>query len=399
MDPLPGAPAPLSRDSPAPGWRGILHRLSASIHLYEEGYILSKQNGRHPPCTKRTQPPVRSTDTAAAMKRSSYCTLLVLVGVLAVLAQDTFPDVKLVGINASDKLSILQGHPGTPGAPGMKGEPGPAGLKGDAGIPGKVGVTGEKGDTGALGATGKTGQRGAKGDTGPHGNTGNTGVTGDKVAKNCKDLLNMGFVLTGSYIIYPDGKKPLMVLCDMHTDGGGWIVIQRRVDNSVDFYNDWETYKRGFGNQMSNFWLGNENIHRITSTGKYQLRVDLEDFENVKASAAYDDFRLEGEKAKYTLRVGSFTGGNAGDSLKQHNGKPFSTKDRDNDDDDNKSPCAVSFIGAWWFASCYHSHLNGEYLIGKHNLEPRGRGVKWNGFRTSPYSLKLSEMKIRPSAT
>ncbi|RUS74675.1 hypothetical protein EGW08_017555, partial [Elysia chlorotica] len=44
---------------------------------------------------------------------------------------------------------------------------------------------------------------------------------------------------------FPGVDKPL--LCDMVTDGGGWIVIQRRTTGDVDFYRDWASYKAGFG--------------------------------------------------------------------------------------------------------------------------------------------------------
>ncbi|KAG8142107.1 putative Ficolin 2 protein, partial [Naja naja] len=42
-------------------------------------------------------------------------------------------------------------------------------------------------------------------------------------APNCKELLKRGMVLSGWYTIYPQDCKPLEVLCDMDTDGGGWI--------------------------------------------------------------------------------------------------------------------------------------------------------------------------------
>ncbi|KAJ1145722.1 hypothetical protein NDU88_012006 [Pleurodeles waltl] len=86
-------------------------------------------------------------------------------------------------------------------------------------------------------------------------------------ARNCKELLDRGTTLSGWYTICPEDGKPMTVLCDMDTDGGGWIVFQRRWDGSVDFFRDWKTYKRSFGSQMTDFWLGNDNLHHLTVTG------------------------------------------------------------------------------------------------------------------------------------
>lgn len=58
--------------------------------------------------------------------------------------------------------------------------------------------------------------------------------------------------------------------------------------------------------------------------------VELEDWSGKKVYAEYSSFRLEPEIEGYRLRLGTYQG-NAGDSLSSHNGKPFTTLDRDKD--------------------------------------------------------------------
>ena len=59
--------------------------------------------------------------------------------------------------------------------------------------------------------------------------------------------------------------------CDMETDGGGWTVIQRRINGSVDFYKGWEDYELGFGDLETEFWWGLKKIHCLTSQGSIEL--------------------------------------------------------------------------------------------------------------------------------
>uniref|UniRef100_A0A8C3SUC3 Fibrinogen C-terminal domain-containing protein n=1 Tax=Chelydra serpentina TaxID=8475 RepID=A0A8C3SUC3_CHESE len=280
--------------------------------------------------------------------------------------------VKIVGLSGSDKLAVLQGCPGMAGAAGPKGEPGAAGMKGMfPGAKGDVGLPGSKGERPQIVLAG--GQYTC-------------------FRRNCKELLAKGNILSGWYTIYPKGCTAMRVLCDMDTDGGGWIVFQRRADGSVDFFRDWNSYKRGFGSSLTEFWLGNDNIHLLTSLGVNELRIDLRDFENNHVFAKFKSFKILDETEKYKLILGTFINSTAGDSLSNHRNMFFTTKDRDNDL--ASTNCATYYKGGWWYSKCHASNLNGMYWLGAHNSS--GDGINWHASRGNKYSFKLSEMKFRP---
>ncbi|XP_019630201.1 PREDICTED: techylectin-5B-like [Branchiostoma belcheri] len=213
--------------------------------------------------------------------------------------------------------------------------------------------------------------------------------------QDCKDILdNDETTPSGVYMVYPrDNLGGFNVFCDMDTDGGGWTLFQRRQDGSVDFYRGWADYKTGFPSNLNGeFWLGNDNLYRLASQKFYQLRVDMEDAEGNTAYAAYNMFAISPESQNYKLHIATYSG-TAGDSLKYHEGKPFSTKDRDNDE--SPSSCAQKFKGAWWYGDCHESNLNGLYHLG--TQESFGDGVIWYHWKGYNYSLKRTEMKLRPA--
>ncbi|XP_019616506.1 PREDICTED: ryncolin-4-like [Branchiostoma belcheri] len=210
--------------------------------------------------------------------------------------------------------------------------------------------------------------------------------------QDCQDILdNDETTPSGVYMVYPrDNLGGFLVYCDMDTDGGGWTLFQRRQDGTVDFYRGWEDYKTGFPSNLNGeFWLGNDNLYRLAVQKVYQLRVDMEDVEGETRYAAYDTFAISPESQNYKLHIGTYSG-TAGDSLTVHDGKPFSTKDRD-----NPSSCAQNYKGAWWYESCHRSNLNGLYHLGTH--ESHADGVNWYDWKGYNYSLKRAEMKLRPA--
>ena len=180
----------------------------------------------------------------------------------------------------------------------------------------------------------------------------------------------------------------------MDTDGGGWIVFQRREDGSEDFYQGWNDYEIGFGNLSGEFWLGLSKIHRLTRNTS-TLRIDLADFEGNSRFAKYATFQVLDASTMYQLNVTEYSG-DATDSLinhiESHQGRKFTTKDRDNDLWSNNN-CAIRYHGAWWYHSCHRANLNGQYLSGTHSSYADGvEWVTWKGFY---YSLRFTEMKLR----
>ena len=129
------------------------------------------------------------------------------------------------------------------------------------------------------------------------------------VNKNCAEAYKSGCRTSGMYNIDPDGLGQFAVFCDQKTAGGSWTVFQKRQNGSVDFFRTWNPYKRGFGDlNGAEFWLGLDKIHRLTVSGSYTLRVDLEDFNGKTAFAEYRSFAVKNEGAKYQLSLGSYSG-------------------------------------------------------------------------------------------
>ncbi|XP_075040808.1 tenascin isoform X2 [Mixophyes fleayi] len=207
--------------------------------------------------------------------------------------------------------------------------------------------------------------------------------------KDCSQALLNGETVSGMYTIYAnsDQSQPMEVYCDMSVDGGGWIVFLRRTDGSEDFNRNWRTYSNGFGNPSNEFFMGLEKLHKITSQGQYELRVDLKDHDET-AYAVYDIFAVGDSKSRYKLKVDGYTG-TAGDSMTYHNGRPFSTYDKDNDS--AITNCALSYKGAFWYKNCHRVNLMGRYGDNNHS-----QGINWFHWKGHEYSIQNADMKIRP---
>lgn len=226
------------------------------------------------------------------------------------------------------------------------------------------------------------------------------------IYQDCSDYYVIGKRSSETYRVTPDPKNSSFeVYCDMETMGGGWTVLQARLDGSTNFTKTWKDYKVGFGNLRREFWLGNDKIHLLTKSKEMILRIDLEDFNGVKLYALYDQFYVANEFLRYRLHIGNYNG-TAGDALRfskyyNHDMKFFTTPDRDNDRYPSGN-CGLYYSSGWWFDACLSANLNGKYYHQKY----RGirNGIFWgtwpgvseahpSGYKSS---LKQAKMMIRP---
>ena len=173
--------------------------------------------------------------------------------------------------------------------------------------------------------------------------------------------------------------------CDTSNGGGGWLVVQRRQDGSVDFNRTWLEYEDGFGKLTGEFWYGLRALHCLTGQGGWEMRMDIKLANGTNIFLQYEQFKVASAKDKYKLTVGGFQGTTT-DPMAYHNGMYFTTKDKDNDQW-NKN-CAIHndpFGGGWWYKSCWYIRAN---VIYNHKY-----GIYING-KLNP--LPFIEMKIRP---
>ena len=177
--------------------------------------------------------------------------------------------------------------------------------------------------------------------------------------------------------------------CDTSNGGGGWLVVQRRQDGSVDFNRTWLEYEDGFGKLIGEFWYGLRALHCLTGQGGWEMRMDIKLANGTNIFLQYEQFKVASAKDKYKLTVGGFQGTTT-DPMAYHNGMYFTTRDRDNDPWSGGN-CAINNYGynkptgGWWYNHCKHIQINALY---KHT-----NGILLNG---KWHSLPFIEMKIRP---
>ena len=180
--------------------------------------------------------------------------------------------------------------------------------------------------------------------------------------------------------------------CDATSGGGGWLVIQRRIQRySTDFHKKWDDYENGFDNLNQEFWYGLRPMHCLTNTGTWELRIDLTFTNGTKTYMQYKQFSVGSVYDQYRLSVSGFVGVTPTDPFILHklNGKPFSTVDRLNHRTCARHAHGSNSPGGWWYNSCFYINLNYNYG-GNQGFISFDSGGLW-------HSPSFIEMKVRPA--
>lgn len=190
--------------------------------------------------------------------------------------------------------------------------------------------------------------------------------------KNCSKILqNNPGAPDGVYTIDPDGSGPVEAFdcyCDMTTDGGGWtLVLLSNADvtgcprpywdealNNINLVGTFSSDLASFDLFMGvSYW----------NTMGTEARLDMGASSSSLDHRAYYDFSLD-ESNNYALSMSneSITIGSTSPGMfEYHNGRPLSTRDRDNDA--YSSNCSMNYYeSAWWYGACWSGSFWGGGL-------------------------------------
>ena len=80
-------------------------------------------------------------------------------------------------------------------------------------------------------------------------------------------MLTTGFYFNAGYFVQQDIVNWTSIASEPLPCINNWIILMQRFDGSVDFSQNWITYKNGFGDiRGTDIWIGNEKMHLITNT-------------------------------------------------------------------------------------------------------------------------------------
>ncbi|XP_042211981.1 ficolin-2-like [Homarus americanus] len=173
-------------------------------------------------------------------------------------------------------------------------------------------------------------------------------------AHDCADHLLHGHKQSGVYEIFPfkcKCDKGVKVWCDMETEGGGWTAFLVRQNLTENFERNWQEYAVGFGEASQEYYMGNDNLHAMTSSRLYTMRTVFRSANGLTRWGQWGLFSVASGDERYKLTIGKFLPqSQTADCMAHSNARQFSTIDFDNDGKNGKK-CSLNH-GAWWYNNC-----------------------------------------------
>ncbi|CAL1529046.1 unnamed protein product [Lymnaea stagnalis] len=200
---------------------------------------------------------------------------------------------------------------------------------------------------------------------------GYVGTYCERLMQDCSEGYTLGgYRSDQKYWIKPTlATDAFKVYCQM-SQGTGITRLQARTNANIDFNRTWLDFKVGFEiTDNSDFWLGNEYIHWITSSFPQVLMVQLSEGKTKTFQRYHKNFTMSDGANSYAV---SYTTSWSKDDDKifmdgcwANTSIKFSTWDRDNDGSDVN--CAQTHGAGFWFASdCGVCNPNGRLYPGQH---------------------------------
>jgi hypothetical protein len=171
-----------------------------------------------------------------------------------------------------------------------------------------------------------------------------------------------------------------VVYCDQTNHGGGWtIIIKTRETDNLNYDLTWAEYKVFFGDLKKSFWIGLDNMNKLTALGPTEMYMDVI-FKGLSYEYKYSYINIGNEAQSYIISIP--------DSV--YDGMKFTTKDKDNDIYSTGN-CATVYIGGWWYEQCYSWKLVGDF-----SNNNKRQGVSFSDLDASlTQSISYGVMKIR----
>uniref|UniRef100_A0A915Q7J5 Fibrinogen C-terminal domain-containing protein n=1 Tax=Setaria digitata TaxID=48799 RepID=A0A915Q7J5_9BILA len=164
---------------------------------------------------------------------------------------------------------------------------------------------------------------------------------------------------------------PFTAQCEMDLLGGGWTIIMQRFNTSLSFDKNILEYENGFSIDKSNFWIGLERMHQLTSRPQCsnELLLRLRTARNGQIILVrYSHFIVFEKLMDYRLTVNELAHGQL---------CPFVTS--------SEKECEGG--GGWWRKGCQQRGV----LTALNKAYGTYPGLNWNGKR-----LSAVQMLIRP---